>query len=96
MWKSKYDMEVGKGQQFGFSCFKPSLSGNLLTFWTVSVTAGMIHDTLSAAVVTALNVAATICGAAVNDVGYDPVLIRPQGICVSIVYDMLAKNISHL
>jgi len=56
----------------------------------------MIHDTLSAAVVAALNVAATIGGAAVNEVGEDPVLLGPQGICASIVSYMCAENICYL
>ena len=77
MWQGKYDMEVSNGQQFGFSRFKPALPGYLLTLGAVTVTAGMIHDALSATMVAALDVAAKFGGAAVKQVGYDPVLIRP-------------------
>ena len=58
MWQGKYYMEVGSGQQFGFSLFKPPLSGYLLALGAVSIPAGMIHDTLSATVIAAMKVAA--------------------------------------
>jgi hypothetical protein len=93
MRKGKYHMEVGNGQQFGYSFFQPSLSGYVLTFWTVSVPAGMIPDALSAAVIAALKVAATCGSAAVNEVEENPALIIRQGIDASIVSYMAAENI---
>ena len=96
MGEGKYDMEVGKGQQFGFLLLKPPLSGDLLTFGAVSITAGMIDDTLSTAVVAALKVTATISGATAQQVGYDSVLIRPQRIGALIVSDMVSENICYL
>jgi hypothetical protein len=77
MGQGKYDVEVNNWQEFGFSRFKPALSGYLLALGAVSVTAGMIHDTLSATMVATLDVAAKLGGAAVKQVGYDTVLIRP-------------------
>jgi hypothetical protein len=76
MGQGKYDVEVGSGQEFGFSLFKPSLPGYLLALGAVSVSAGMIHNTLSPAMGTALKVASKFGGATVKEVGYDPVLIR--------------------
>jgi hypothetical protein len=37
----------------------------------------MIHDTLSTTVIAAIHMAAKFDGAAVKQVGYDPMLIRP-------------------
>jgi hypothetical protein len=62
-------MEVGHGQEFGFSLFKPVLPGYLLAFGAVSVPTGMIHDTLSAALIAALQVASQLRGSAVKQVG---------------------------
>jgi hypothetical protein len=93
MGKGKYHMEVGNGQQFGCSFFKPSLSGDVLTFWAVPVTAGMIPDALSAALIAARKVAATRGGAAVHEVEEDPALIIRQGIYASIVSYMGAEDI---
>jgi len=56
----------------------------------------MIRDTLSPAVVAPLKVSAKLRGAAVKEVRYDPVLIRPQGICVSVISDMFLENICYL
>jgi hypothetical protein len=69
MGQGKYDMEVGDGQQLRFSRFKPTFSGDLLAFGTVAVSAGMIQDTLSAAVVAAIEVAAKVSCAALKQVG---------------------------
>jgi hypothetical protein len=69
MWQGEYHMEVGHRQEFGFSLFKPVLPGNLLAFGAVSVPTGMIHDTLSTAVVAALHVASQLRGSAVKQVG---------------------------
>ena len=76
MGKGKDHMEVSKGQEFGFSLLKPALPGYLLALGAVTVSAGMIRNTLSAAMGAALKVAAKFGGAAVKEVGYDPVLIR--------------------
>jgi len=68
MGQGKYDMEVGNGEEFGFSCLKPSLSGYLLTFGAVSITAGIIDATLSAAMIAAMETTAKFGRAAVNKV----------------------------
>jgi hypothetical protein len=75
MGESENDVEVGGRQEFGFTFFKPALSGDVLTLGAVSITAGMIEDTLCAAVGAALDVAAQGGGTAVKEVGDDPVLI---------------------
>jgi hypothetical protein len=63
MGKGENDVEVGGGQEFGLAFFKPSLSGDVLTLGAVSIAAGMIEDTLSAAVGAALDVASQGGGA---------------------------------
>jgi len=76
MGEGENDVEVGGGEEFGFAFFKPSLSGDVLTLGAVSIAAGVIEDTLSAAVGAALDVATQGWGTAVKEVGDDPVLIR--------------------
>jgi hypothetical protein len=80
MGQRKYEVEVGSRQQFGFSRFNPTLPWYVLAGGTMPVTAGMIPDTLRTAVVAAMEVTSQIGGAAVKQVGYDPVLIRREGI----------------
>jgi hypothetical protein len=75
MRESENDVEVGGGEEFGLAFFKPSLSGDVLALGAVSIAAGMIEDTLGAAVSAALDVASQGGGAAVKEVGDDPVLI---------------------
>ncbi len=75
MGESENDVEVGGGQEFGLAFFKPSLSGDVLTLGAGPVAAGMIEDTLCAAVGAALDVASQGGGAAMKEVGDDPVLI---------------------
>jgi len=75
MGEGKHDVEIRGGQEFGLAFFKPSLSGDVLTLGAVSIAAGVIEDTLSAAVGTALDVASQGRGAAVKEVGDDSVLI---------------------
>jgi len=75
MREGKYDMEVRGGKEFGLAFFKPSLSGDVLALGAVSIAAGMIEDTFCAAEGAALDVATQGGGAAVKEVGDDPVLI---------------------
>ena len=75
MGESENDVEVGGGEEFGLAFFKPSLSRDVLALGAVSIAAGMVEDTLCAAVGAALDVAAQGGGAAVKEVGYDPVVI---------------------
>ena len=75
MGESENDVEVGGGEEFGLAFFKPSLSGDVLTLGAVSIAAGVIEDTLCAAVGAALYMASQARGAAVKEVGDDPVLI---------------------
>jgi hypothetical protein len=75
MRESENDVEVGSGEEFGLAFFKPSLSGDVLTLGAVSIAAGMVEDTFCATVGTALDVASQDGGAAVKEVGDDPVLI---------------------
>jgi hypothetical protein len=76
MGESENDVEVGGREEFGLAFFKPSLSGDVLTLGAVSIAAGVIEDTLSAAVCAALDVATQGGGTAVKEVGDDPMLIR--------------------
>jgi hypothetical protein len=48
----------------------------------MSIPTGMIHDPLSAAMVTALQVAAKFGCAAVEEIEDDFVLLRAEGVCV--------------
>jgi hypothetical protein len=75
MGESENDVEVGGGEEFGLAFFKPSLSGDVLTLGAVSIAARMIEDTLCAAVGAALQMTTQGGGAAVKEVGDDPVLI---------------------
>jgi len=75
MREGEYDVEVGGGEEFGLAFFKPSLSGDVLTLGAVSIAAGMVEDTFCAAVGAALDVASQDGGAAVKEMGDDPVLI---------------------
>lgn len=75
MRESEHDVEVGGGEEFGLAFFKPSFPGDVLTLGAVSIAAGVIEDTLSAAVGAAFDVATQGGGAAVKEVGDDPVLI---------------------
>lgn len=69
MGESENDVEVGRREEFGLTFFKPSLSGNVLTLGAVSIAAGVIEDTLSAAVGTALDVATQGGGACGSEGG---------------------------
>jgi hypothetical protein len=75
MRESENDVEVRGREEFGLAFFKPSLWGDVRTLGAVSIAAGMIEDTLCAAVGTALQVTTQGGGAAVKEVGDDPVLI---------------------
>jgi hypothetical protein len=75
MGEGKYDVEVGGGEEFGLAFFKPSFPGDVLTLGAVSIAAGMIEDTLCAAVGVALQMTTQGRGTAVKEVGDDPVLI---------------------
>ena len=57
MRQGKDTMEVGDGEDFGFSGFQPSLPGNLLTFGAVTVPTGVVQNTLSAAVAATIEMA---------------------------------------
>ena len=57
MRQGKDAMEIGHGEDFGFSGFQPSLPGNLLTFGAVTIPAGVIQNTLSAAVAATIEMA---------------------------------------
>ncbi len=54
MRESEHDVEVGGGEEFRVAFFKPSLSRDVLTLGAVSIAAGMVEDTLCAAVGAAL------------------------------------------
>jgi hypothetical protein len=75
MRESEHDVEVGGREEFGLTFFKPSFSGDVLTLGAVSIAAGMVEDTFCTTVGTALDVASQDGGAAVKEVGDDPVLI---------------------
>ena len=60
------------------------------------VPTGVIPDLHGAAVVAAVNVTAQAGGAAVEEMGDDPGLIRGEEGGVLIVADMFAENISYL
>ena len=75
MGEGENDMEVRGRKEFGVTLFKPSLSGVVLTLGAVSIAARMIEDTLCAAVGATLQMTTQGGGAAVKEVGDDPVLI---------------------
>ena len=75
MREGENDMEVRGRKEFGVAFFKPSLSGDVLALRAVSIAAGMIEDPFCAAVGAALDVASQDGGAAVKEVGNDPMLI---------------------
>ena len=52
------DMEIGNGQEFGFSLAQPSLAGRPLTFGTVPIAAGVVGDADRAAIVTLFDMTA--------------------------------------
>jgi hypothetical protein len=76
MGQGKDDMEVARGQQFGFSGLDPTLPWQVLAGGAMAVSAGMIPNALSPAVVTTMKVTSQRGGAAVKEVRYDSVLIR--------------------
>ena len=75
MGESENDVEVRGREEFGLTFFKPSLPGDVLTLGAVSIAARMIEDTLCAAVGAALQMTTQGGGAAVKEVGNDPMLI---------------------
>jgi hypothetical protein len=75
MGESENDVEVGGREEFGLTFFNPSFPGDVLTLGAVSIAAGMVEDTFCAAVGAALDVASQDGGAAVKEVGNDPMLI---------------------
>ena len=65
MRQRKDDMEVANRQEFLLACLSPFFSGYLLALGAMSITAGMIGDALSAAVVASFNMTAKTGGTAV-------------------------------
>ena len=63
-------MEVGHGQEFGFTLGKPFLSGRALAFWTVSVPAAIVRNLGTFTRITAGDVPAKRSGAAALDGGH--------------------------
>ena len=57
MRQGKDTVEIGDGEDFGFSDFQPSLPGYLLTLGAVAVSAGVIQNTLSAAMAATIEMA---------------------------------------
>ena len=57
MRQGKDTVEIGDGEDFGFSGFQPSLPRDLLTFGAVTIPAGVIQNTLSAAVAATIDMA---------------------------------------
>ena len=57
MRQGKDTVEIGDGEEFGFSGFQPSLPRDLLTLGAVTVPAGMVQNPLSAAVAAAIEMA---------------------------------------
>jgi hypothetical protein len=57
MRQGKDAMEIGHREHFGFSGFQPSLPGYLLTFGAVTIPAGVVQNTLSAAVAATIEMA---------------------------------------
>ena len=57
MRQGKDTVEISDGENFGFSGFQPSLPRDLLTFGAVTVSAGVIQNTLSTAMAAAIEMA---------------------------------------
>jgi len=75
MRESENDVEVGGGEEFGLAFFEPPFTGDVLALGAVSIATGVVEDTLGAAVGAAFHVATQGWGAAVKEVGDNPVLI---------------------
>jgi hypothetical protein len=75
MGESENDVEVGGREEFGLTFFKPSFPGDVLTLGAVLIAAGMVEDTFCTTVGAALDVPTQGGGAAVKEVGNDPMLI---------------------
>jgi len=92
----EYGVKVAHRQKFRLAGFKPSFARDVLALGAVSIAAGVIGDPLSATVIALLDAAAEIGRSAVNELGYDLVLMGLKGVCFLILRDMLPKNIGEL
>ena len=68
MRQGEDDVEVAGGQDLVFSAFKPAFTRHVLAFGTMAISARMIANAHGAAVGAAINMAAEISGAAVQQV----------------------------
>jgi len=94
--KREYGVKVADGHKLCLAGFKPSFARDVLTCGTVTVSAGVIGDPLSATVIALLDAASKIRRSAGDEVGYDLVLMGVQGVCFLILRDMLPENVGDL
>ena len=80
MRQCKDDVKVADRKQLLFAGLDPSFSGYLLAFRAMPVAAGMIGNAFGAAVTAAFDVATQISSTAVEQTGYDLLVIRQQGV----------------
>src|SRR5262249_26373759 len=59
----EYDVEVGSGQKFSFSCREPALACLRLALRAVSISAGVVGDLLAPTLRTHIHMTAQRCGA---------------------------------
>ena len=92
------DMEIGNGQEFGFSLAQPSLAGRPLTFGTVPIAAGVVGDADRAAIVTLFDMTAKRRRAARRDGAHDAAFATAQmaGVILAKSLAMVAKDIRQL
>jgi len=94
--KGEHDVEVGDGQQFGFPAFDPLGARQSLALWAMPVTAGVIADASSLAVVALLDVAAQGRRAAGFDGAHHPQLMARQAMGLAVGGTVTSKNVGHL
>jgi hypothetical protein len=89
MGQCEDDMKVLERQNLILSFLQPPFAWHVLAFGAMAISAGMIGNAHSAAVVAAIDVAAQTSGATVQQIGYDFFMFGPQAVLTLIVAHML-------
>ena len=91
-------MEVGHRQQIALTLFQPSPRGGTLTLRAMPIAAGIISDTLFAAVGASFNMAAELGRAASLDGAHDAQMIAAQmaSLSMAVSIAMAAENVANL
>jgi hypothetical protein len=96
MGQGKDKMEIAAGKQLGFAIIEPSLLGHTLTLGTMSVSAGVIGDTLKSAFIALLNMTAEGSGSAGFDTMHDLDMIVWQSFIPPIHLAIALENVCDL